>query len=94
VNLDRPTVQTLGVQVLISGDEDRDARISVRYGVEGSAEWREGPPLFRVLPKTTAVSAPEQFAGASSISSPGPPSNSSSSPPSRLVRIELLADTS
>ncbi|MDC0675763.1 MYXO-CTERM sorting domain-containing protein [Nannocystis radixulma] len=61
--LDRPTLVALGVQVLIADDDDRDARIDVRYRVAGAAEWRVGAPLFRVKPEKVELPVPQQFAG-------------------------------
>lgn len=64
VRLDRPTLIHLGVQVLIQGDDDHDASVSLRYRAAGQSAWREGPPLFRVHPEDVAgMSVPEQFAG-------------------------------
>jgi hypothetical protein len=51
------------VQMLISGDQNRNARVTVRYRPVGSTGWREGPPLFRVFPETVTQTVPEQFAG-------------------------------
>jgi len=61
--LDRPTLVALGVQVLIADDDDRDARIDVRYRVAGSADWTPGAPLFRVKPEKVDLAVPQQFAG-------------------------------
>lgn len=63
VSLDPPTLHALGVQMLISGDQNRNARVTVRYRAAGSTGWREGPPLFRVFPETVSQPVPEQFAG-------------------------------
>jgi uncharacterized protein (TIGR03382 family) len=63
VRQDRPTLHSLGVQVLISGDEQRQARIELRYRKVGEPLWLQGPPLFRVWPETVGVTIPEQFAG-------------------------------
>ena len=63
VRLDRPTIHALGVQVFIAGDENRNARISIRYREVGSLQWTEGLPLLRVMPETISVSVPPQFAG-------------------------------
>ncbi|HVW24399.1 MAG TPA: hypothetical protein VHC69_03475 [Polyangiaceae bacterium] len=63
-SLDRPTLVALGVQLLITGDDDYDARVTVRYRVHGSSTWRNGPPLFRVRPDSVAGrTVPPQFAG-------------------------------
>ena len=63
VKLDRPTLHMLGVQVLISGDQNHNARVDVRYKPVGSSVWRDGLPLLRVLPETVAQPVPQQFAG-------------------------------
>lgn len=62
VRVDRPTLHALGVQVLIAGDDDRDATIEVRVREQGGS-WRAGPPLLRVWPETIAATVPQQFAG-------------------------------
>ena len=62
--LDPPTLIHLGVQVLISEDDDRDAVIEVRYREVGAGQWRVGPPLFRVRADlVTGLEVPAQFAG-------------------------------
>src|SRR6185436_6388303 len=64
VVLDRPTVITLGVQLLISGDDDHDAQVAVRYRPVGTPTWRSGMPLFRVRPEdVSGRTVAEQFAG-------------------------------
>jgi len=63
IRVDPPTLHTLGVQVLIQGDDDHDATVSVRIRPTGSDEWRDGPPLFRVRPETVSEPVPAQFAG-------------------------------
>lgn len=62
--VDPPTVVNLGVQVLISDDDDRDATVSLRYRAVGAADWREGLDLARVRPElVTGLVVPQQFAG-------------------------------
>src|SRR5437867_5508536 len=64
VNLDRPTLVTLGVQLLVSGDDDHDAQVTVRYRVAGTPDWRDAIPLFRVHPESVVGrTVLEQFAG-------------------------------
>ena len=61
---DRPTLTTLGVQWLVSGDDDRDASVTVRFSVAGTGKWADALPLRRVEPadaKDWTVS--NQFAG-------------------------------
>jgi MYXO-CTERM domain-containing protein len=61
--LDRPTVTALGVQLLITGDDDFDAKVDVRYRKIGGA-WANAAPLFRVHPETVkGRTVPTQFAG-------------------------------
>jgi hypothetical protein len=52
IRWDRPTPTTLGLQVLIGGDDDYDASISVRYRAAGSTAWLPALPLHRVRPET------------------------------------------
>jgi hypothetical protein len=62
--LDPPTVVSLGVQLLVSGDDDFDATVDVRYRKTGTTAWKSGPALFRVHPETvTGRTVPAQFAG-------------------------------
>jgi len=62
--LDRPTVTNLGVQVLILGDDNYNASITVRFRQVGSSSWRQAQALHRVRPEVvTGVAVPEQFAG-------------------------------
>jgi hypothetical protein len=64
VNLDRPTLVTLGVQLLVSGDDDHDAQVAVRYRPVGDPVWRDAMPLYRVHPEdVVGRTVPEQFAG-------------------------------
>lgn len=62
--LDRPTLLTLGVRWAVTGDDDHDASVSVRYRQQGTAAWKDAMPLFRVrnelVSSGTAVS---EFAG-------------------------------
>ena len=63
VRLDRPTLHALGVQVLISGDANRNARIDLRYRRDVDPTWHQGLPLMRVMPETITETVPQQFAG-------------------------------
>lgn len=61
--VDRPTLIHLGVQVLISGDDDRDAVVGLRHREVGGA-WQQGLPLHRVRGElVTGMAVPAQFAG-------------------------------
>ena len=63
VRVDRPTLHNLGVQLLIAGDDDRDARVDVRWRAVGDSVWRDALPLLRVWPETVWIEVPAQFAG-------------------------------
>lgn len=63
VVVDPPTLHTLGVQVLIADDDDRDATVGVRVRELGASAWQDALPLLRVRPETVFVSVPQQFAG-------------------------------
>ncbi|MBT5057860.1 MAG: T9SS type A sorting domain-containing protein [Gemmatimonadetes bacterium] len=80
VRVDRPTLHNLGVQVLIDGDDDRDAQIEVRWRRVGDAGWRASHPLLRVWPETVWIDVPRQFAGSIFDLQPG-----------KAYEIELMA---
>ncbi len=62
--IDPPTLITLGVQVLVSDDDNRNARIDVRYREQGASAWQVGLPLWHVRPSVVVGDTlPEQFAG-------------------------------
>lgn len=64
VKLDRPTIHTLGVQVLTSDDDNLNATIAVRYRKKGDLAYRTAPKLFRVLPDSVPMhTVPKQLAG-------------------------------
>jgi hypothetical protein len=64
LHVDRPTLVTLGVQLLVSGDDDHDAQVAVRFRPVGSPTWATGMNLFRVRPESVVGrTVPEQFAG-------------------------------
>ncbi len=70
--LDRATVVALGVQLLVTGDDNFDATVAMRYRVAGSTAWRDAMPLFRVHPESvTGLTVPAQFAGTVFDLSPG-----------------------
>ncbi len=70
--LDTPTVITLGVQLLVSGDDDHDATVGVRFRPTGDVDWRAGLPLFRVRPEdVVGRTVPQQFAGSLFDLTPG-----------------------
>src|SRR6266481_3512116 len=72
VNLDRPTLLTLGVQLIVTGDDNHDARVAVRYRPMGSPAWHDALALFRVHPESVVGrSVPEQFAGSIFELTPG-----------------------
>src|SRR5436190_23612546 len=49
--LDRPTVISLGVKLPISGDDNFNASVTVRYRETGAEQWHEALPLLRVHPE-------------------------------------------
>ena len=63
-NVDPPTLVSLGVQLLVTGDDDHDAQVGVRYRPLSSATWKTAMDLFRVRPESVGGRVvPEQFAG-------------------------------
>jgi uncharacterized membrane protein YgcG len=70
--LDRPTVVTLGVQLLVTGDDDYDASVTVRYRAAGTTAWKQAMPLYRVHPEVViGRTVPAQFAGSIFDLAPG-----------------------
>jgi MYXO-CTERM domain-containing protein len=64
VQVDRPTVTTLGLQALIADDDNFNASIAVRYRVAGAPAWTDGAPLHRVHPElVVGRTVAPQFAG-------------------------------
>ncbi|HSQ67832.1 MAG TPA: chondroitinase-B domain-containing protein [Polyangiaceae bacterium] len=62
--LDPPTIVTLGVQMLITGDDNFDATVTVRYKRSSDTTFKTGMPLFRVHPEQLQSNVPPaQFAG-------------------------------
>jgi hypothetical protein len=62
--LDPPTLLALGVQLQITGDDNFNASVSVRYREAGAGSWRDAMPLMRVHPEdVTGLTVPPQFAG-------------------------------
>jgi hypothetical protein len=63
--LDRPTLIAMGVELLIADDDNRDARVDVRYRAQGETSYRDGLPLFRVRPEVVVGrTVAAQFSGA------------------------------
>jgi len=61
---DRPTLTSLGVQLPVTGDDNFNAAVTVRYRQTGASNWRQALPLFRVHPENTALwTVAPQFAG-------------------------------
>ena len=49
--LDRPTLTAIGIVLPISGDDNFNSVVTVRYREKGSGAWRDALPLFRVHPE-------------------------------------------
>jgi len=62
--LDRPTLMSLGVQLAITGDDNYNATVTLRYRKSGTTAWRTGLPLYRAHPESIiGYPAIPQFAG-------------------------------
>jgi hypothetical protein len=71
-SLDPPTVVALGTQLLVTGDDNFNATVTVRYRQSGTNAWRDGLPLFRVHPEhVSGMTVPTQFAGSIFDLTPG-----------------------
>ena len=51
--LDRSTLITVGIKLPISGDDNFNAKVTVRYRKLGATTWTDALPLFRVHPENT-----------------------------------------
>lgn len=51
VQLDRPTLISLGVKLPITGDDNLNASVTVNYRLSGSTTWKQALSLFRVHPE-------------------------------------------
>jgi hypothetical protein len=46
--LERPTLHSLGMYWIVSGDDNRNATVRLEYRAAGAPDWRPGMPLVRV----------------------------------------------
>jgi hypothetical protein len=62
--LDRPTLHALGVRLPLTGDDNFNATVAVRYRAAGGT-WQGAMPLFRVHPELVPAGSPTvaEFAG-------------------------------
>jgi hypothetical protein len=61
--LDRPTLTALGVQVPVTGDDNNNSVVTVRYREARTEVWRNALPLFRVRSAGGAWPVKPSFAG-------------------------------
>lgn len=71
-----PTLEALGFEWYIDGDDNRNAAVTVHYREKGDSAWREGLPLLRLQRERTVYPpfehiAPNMFAGSLFGLSPG-----------------------
>jgi len=64
--LDRPTLTSIGIRMPVTGDDNYNAAVSVRYRKAGSTAWLQSVSLYRLRPETVVSTFPiaAQFAGA------------------------------
>ena len=68
VYMEPPTLEALGLEWPLSGDDNRNATVSIRYRKKGTENWREGLPPLRIGGEETRYlsldfTAPRMFAG-------------------------------
>lgn len=51
--VDPPTLINLGFEWIISGDDNRNAKVDVSYRRKGTTEWKQGMPLMRIQHERT-----------------------------------------
>ncbi|MFN0103588.1 MAG: right-handed parallel beta-helix repeat-containing protein [Bryobacteraceae bacterium] len=62
--MEPPTFASIGFQVLHGGDDNRNASVTLRYRIFGSATWRNAQSLIRVpVERVDWKALPRQFAG-------------------------------
>jgi hypothetical protein len=62
--LDPPTLVALGISLPITGDDNFNATVWVRYRVAGTTEWTQSLPLLHVHAEAVVgLTVPTQFAG-------------------------------
>jgi hypothetical protein len=62
--LDRPTLTALGIKLPLTGDDNFNASVAVRYRKQGTSTWSNALPLFRVHPETVGgYTIAPQFSG-------------------------------
>lgn len=57
VQLDRPTLSSLGVKMPFSGDDNLNSSVGVQYKTSGTTTWYTALPLWRVHPEVVAKTA-------------------------------------
>src|SRR3954453_3035307 len=63
---DRATLTAIGIRMPVSGDDNYNARVDVRYKPTGTGIWYSSLSLYRVRPETiltSIVPASSSFAG-------------------------------
>jgi len=82
--VERPTLENLGFEWRISGDDNRNAKVQVEYREKGRASWNTGLPLLRLqaedthsrgcfTPGAPPPGAPQSAASPASPTTPPPP---------------------
>ncbi len=77
--IDPPTLQNLGFEWFIEGDENRNASVSVSYRKQGERQWHDALPLLRMgneriyIESRVDVIVPPMFAGSILDLEPGTP---------------------
>lgn len=65
VTFDRPTLTSIGIRLALTGDDNYNATVGVRYRKTGTSAWTQGLPLFRIRPANVSAVVPTspQFTG-------------------------------
>src|SRR5215471_19298152 len=70
--VDPPTLTAVGVVLPITGDDDFNATVTVRYRATGSSDWRDAMPLQHVhTEEVVGLTVAPQFAGSIFDLAPG-----------------------
>jgi hypothetical protein len=61
VEIDPPTIHSLGVSLPITGDDNHNATVTVSYRKVGASTWKQALPLLRVHPEQITDTKPEDY---------------------------------
>ena len=82
-SVEPPTLISLGFDWVIEGDDNRNAAVTVEYREAGSADWRVGLPLMRLMNEQVngRVGGPSYLPGTNAVESAAALAGGTAPPP-------------